>query len=187
MIPGGFAPESLRRNADVLKLVRGVHDAGNVVAAVCHAGWVLASAGIAAGRTLTSVSIIRDNMVNAGAHYSEDNVVRDGNLVTARLPNDVGFWCREVEAAIADLPERSPEEAPQARRQQTGVRRLPRPGRRPAEGRRGWLSELPPVRGAASVTSSLAALAVPSSGWAAPTSRRAALTASRPLRGSGCP
>lgn len=110
MIPGGFAPESLRRNADVLKLVRGVHDAGRVVAAVCHAGWVLASAGIAEGRTLTSVSIIRDDMVNAGAHYSEDNVVRDGNLVTARLPNDVGFWCREVEAAIADLPERSPED-----------------------------------------------------------------------------
>lgn len=109
MIPGGFAPESLRRNADVLKLVRGVHDAGNVVAAVCHAGWVLASAGIAEGRTLTSVSIIKDDMINAGANYSEENVVRDGNLITARLPNDVGFWCKEVEAAIGDLPER-PEE-----------------------------------------------------------------------------
>lgn len=110
MIPGGFAPESLRRNPDVLKLVKGVHDEGNVVAAVCHAGWVLASAGIAEGRTLTSVSIIRDDMINAGAKYSEDNVVRDGNLVTARLPNDVGFWCREVEAAIGDLPERAAED-----------------------------------------------------------------------------
>lgn len=110
MIPGGFAPESLRRNADVLKLVRGVHDAGNVVAAVCHAGWVLASAGIAEGRTLTSVSIIKDDMIHAGANYSEENVVRDGNLITARLPNDVGSWCKEVEAAIGDLPERPEEE-----------------------------------------------------------------------------
>ncbi|QXJ26444.1 type 1 glutamine amidotransferase [Actinomadura graeca] len=112
LIPGGFAPEALRRNAGVLDLVRAVHDRGAVVGAVCHAGWVLASAGLAKGRRLTSVSVIRDDMVNAGAQYLEDAVVRDGNLVTARLPNDVGSWCREIHAAIEDLPARPARSRP---------------------------------------------------------------------------
>jgi protease I len=106
VIPGGFAPESLRRNAEVLRIVREVHDSGSVVAAVCHAPWVLASAGLAKGVKLTSVSIIRDDMVNAGADYSEDNVVRDGQFVTARLPNDVGAWTTAVAETIAELPAR---------------------------------------------------------------------------------
>lgn len=112
VIPGGLAPEQLRRNTDVLRLVRDVDAAGSVVAAVCHAGWVLASAGIAEGRELTSVSIIKDDMVNAGAKYSEDDVVRDDNLVTARLPNDVGFWTKTIIEAIEDLPERPARTAP---------------------------------------------------------------------------
>lgn len=106
VIPGGFAPESLRRNPEVLRLVKEVHDAGSVVAAVCHAPWVLASAGLAKGVKLTSVSIIKDDLVNAGADYSEDNVVRDGRFVTARLPNDVGAWITKVSEVIEELPER---------------------------------------------------------------------------------
>jgi protease I len=106
VIPGGFAPESLRRNPEVLRIVQEVHAAGSVVAAVCHAPWVLASAGLAKGVKLTSVSIIKDDMVNAGAEYSEDNVVRDGRFVTARLPNDVGAWITAVSAVIEELPER---------------------------------------------------------------------------------
>lgn len=106
VIPGGFAPESLRRNPEVLRLVREVHDSGSVVAAVCHAPWVLVSAGLAKGVKLTSVSIIKDDLVNAGADYSEDNVVRDGKFVTARLPNDVGAWITQVTKVVEELPAR---------------------------------------------------------------------------------
>jgi protease I len=106
VIPGGFAPESLRRNPEILRIVREVHDSGSVVAAVCHAPWVLVSAGLAKGVKLTSVSIIKDDLVNAGADYSEENVVRDGRFVTARLPNDVGAWITEVMEVLDELPAR---------------------------------------------------------------------------------
>ena len=106
MIPGGFAPESLRRNADVLKLVRG-WTTRHVVAAVCHAGWVLASAGWP--RAVASPRRGRSGTTSStpGPTTVDEHVVRDGNLVTSRLPNDrPGFWCR-IGEAIADLPERT--------------------------------------------------------------------------------
>ena len=89
VIPGGFAPEAMRKSTDVIDLVRKVHGGNGIVAAICHAGWVLASAGIAKGRRLTCVPVIRDDVLAAGADYVDQPVVRHGNLITSRLPNDL--------------------------------------------------------------------------------------------------
>jgi protease I len=104
VIPGGFSPEQIRRNQGMVDLVRKVHDAGGIVAAICHAGWVLASAGIAAGRTLTCVSVIKDDVINAGANYVDKPVVRDGNVITSRLPNDLPEFCAEIRKALVEAP-----------------------------------------------------------------------------------
>ncbi|MBP2296791.1 type 1 glutamine amidotransferase domain-containing protein [Azospirillum rugosum] len=106
VIPGGFAPEGIRRNKAMVDLVRAVHDQGGLVAAVCHAGWVLASAGIARGRTLTCVSLIKDDVVNAGANYVDEPVVRDGNIITSRLPSDLPVFAREIVAYLEETPSR---------------------------------------------------------------------------------
>lgn len=100
IIPGGFAPEAMRRSAPLLDLVRDCFTDGVLVAAICHAGWVLASAGIACGRTLTCVPVIRDDLISAGAHYRDQPVVRDGNLITSRLPNDLPAFCAEIITAL---------------------------------------------------------------------------------------
>lgn len=101
IIPGGFAPEGMRRSQPLLDLVRKTYENGTVVAAICHAGWVLASAGIARGRRLTCVPIIRDDLLSAGADYTDAPVVRDGNLITSRLPNDLPAFCAEIAGALA--------------------------------------------------------------------------------------
>ncbi len=100
IVPGGWAPDRLRRYPAVLKLVRDLHDQGKVVAAICHAGWVLISAGILRGRTVTAVRAIKDDIVNAGATYVDREVVRDGNIITARVPADLPAFCREIIAAM---------------------------------------------------------------------------------------
>lgn len=105
VVPGGFSPESIRRNEKMLDLVRRVHERGRIVAAICHAGWVLASAGLAAGRTLTCVPVIQDDVKHAGATYVNEPVVRDGNIITSRLPNDLPDFCRVITEAIGELPE----------------------------------------------------------------------------------
>jgi protease I len=102
IIPGGFAPEAMRRSAALLDLVRKCHAGGSVVAAICHAGWVLASAGIARGRQLTCVPVIRDDVISAGANYVDEPVVRDGNLITSRLPNDLPAFCAEIIKALGE-------------------------------------------------------------------------------------
>jgi protease I len=103
VIPGGFAPEAMRKSADVIDLVRKVHDGGGIVAAICHAGWVLASAGIAKGKQLTCVPVIRDDVIAAGAEYIDKPVVRDGTLITSRLPNDAPVFCIEIIKALDEL------------------------------------------------------------------------------------
>jgi len=101
IIPGGFAPDRLRRYPAVLKLVREAAEAGKVVAAICHAGWVLVSAGVLKGRTATSVPAIKDDMANAGAQWVDREVVRDGNLITSRTPADLPAFCRTIIDALA--------------------------------------------------------------------------------------
>lgn len=89
IVPGGFAPDRMRRDPELRRFVAGMNDAGKVVAAICHAGWMLISAKILNGRTATSVAAIRDDMENAGATWVDQAVVSDGNLVTSRTPADL--------------------------------------------------------------------------------------------------
>ncbi len=89
VIPGGYAPDRMRRYESLLKLVRGIHEKGGVVAFICHAGWVPISAGILKGRRVTGVGAIKDDLVNAGATYLDEPVVLDGNLVSSRTPADL--------------------------------------------------------------------------------------------------
>ncbi len=86
VIPGGYAPDRMRRDAGMLKLVRDAHDAGKLVAFICHAGWLPISAGIVKGKKVTGFFSIKDDLVNAGAEYVDQSVVRDGNLITSRTP-----------------------------------------------------------------------------------------------------
>jgi len=106
VIPGGFAPEGMRRHKPMVDLVRAVHDQGSMVAAICHAGWMLASAGIAKDRNVTCVSIIKDDVINAGGRYSDVPVVRDGNIITSRLPSDLPDFCREIVRYLEAAPTR---------------------------------------------------------------------------------
>ena len=101
VVPGGFAPDILRRHQSVLDLVAKADAAGKPVAFVCHGAWVGISAGILSGRRMTSVSAIRDDVRNAGATWIDEPVVVDGNLVTAQLPRDLGPWIRALIATLA--------------------------------------------------------------------------------------
>jgi protease I len=100
VIPGGFAPDALRRSDAVLELVRAFDQAGKPIAFICHAGWVPISAGIIRGRRATSFSAIRDDMVNAGCEWEDAEVVVDGNLISSRHPGDLGPWCKALIAAL---------------------------------------------------------------------------------------
>ncbi|HNV72415.1 MAG TPA: DJ-1/PfpI/YhbO family deglycase/protease, partial [Candidatus Ozemobacteraceae bacterium] len=89
VIPGGAAPETLRLHKDALAFVKGFFDEAKPVAAICHGPQVLMSAGLARGRTMTCYQGIRDDLMNAGAQYLDQEVVIDGNLVTSRVPQDL--------------------------------------------------------------------------------------------------
>lgn len=89
LAPGGWAPDKLRRDPAVLNLVRQVHDSGGLVATICHGPWILISAGILRGRTITSTVGIRDDVVNAGAEWVDQPAVIDGTIVSARVPKDL--------------------------------------------------------------------------------------------------
>ena len=100
VIPGGFAPDYMRRNPALLKFVRDMHAQGKVVAAICHAGWVLVSTGLAKGLRMTCFSSIKEDVINAGAHYVDQAVVRDGNVITSRYPADLPAFCKEIIATL---------------------------------------------------------------------------------------
>jgi protease I len=96
VIPGGYAPDRMRRHTAMLNLVRGMHEAKKPIAFICHAGWVPISAGIVRGRTVTSVSAIKDDLVNAGAKWPDQAVVVDGNVISSRTPPDLPAFCRAL-------------------------------------------------------------------------------------------
>jgi protease I len=101
VIPGGYAPDLMRRYPDMVRIVREAHQKGKVIAAICHAGWMLVSAGILKGKKATGFFAIKDDLVNAGAQYMDEEVVRDGNLITSRKPDDLPAFCRETIEALA--------------------------------------------------------------------------------------
>ncbi len=102
VVPGGFAPDHMRRHAKCNRLVADVNAQGKLVAAICHAGWVLCSAhGMLRGRKATSFFAIKDDMVNAGADWRDAEVVVDGNLVTSRKPDDLPAFMRACIQVLA--------------------------------------------------------------------------------------
>ena len=101
VVPGGYAPDHIRRHAKALEFVREIDAQGKLVAAICHAPWVLCSAGVLKGRRATSFFAIKDDVVNAGAQWSDGEVVVDRNLVTSRKPADLPAFLRECIAVLA--------------------------------------------------------------------------------------
>ncbi len=84
----------------MLDLVKGIFERGGLVAMICHAGWVPISAGIVKGKQVTSVSAIKDDLINAGAAWTDREVVRDGNLISSRGPDDLPAFCRTIIDAL---------------------------------------------------------------------------------------
>ena len=102
VVPGGWAPDRLRQDPGVTRFVKELADSGKIVAAICHAGWVLVSADICRGKRMTAYKAIKDDMVNAGADFVDEEVVRDGNIITSRTPDDLPAFCREIINALAE-------------------------------------------------------------------------------------
>jgi protease I len=94
--PGGWAPDKLRRDADVQARIRELNDANKMVATICHGPWILISAGIVRGRRLTSTVGIRDDVVNAGAEWVDQPAVIDRNIVSARVPKDLPAFAQAM-------------------------------------------------------------------------------------------
>lgn len=96
IVPGGYAPDYMRRHEAMVKLVADLFKKGKLVGAICHGLWVPASAGILKGKKCTCFFSIKDDVVNAGAAYVDREVVVDGNLITSRIPSDLPAFMREV-------------------------------------------------------------------------------------------
>lgn len=96
VIPGGFAPDQLRRDPKVLELTRQFHESGKLVAHICHAGWIPISAKIVKGFKLTSTPGIKDDLINAGAIWVDEPLVIDRNQVTSRRPDDLPYFCKGI-------------------------------------------------------------------------------------------
>jgi protease I len=96
VIPGGFMPDKLRRDPKVLSLVREFAAAGKLVAAICHGGWIPISAGVYKGIRVTGSLGIKDDLVNAGAHWEDAPVVIDRHFVSSRKPDDLPDFCRGI-------------------------------------------------------------------------------------------
>ncbi len=107
VLPGGWAPDKLRRCREVLDLVRAVDAAGKPVGVICHGGLIAVSAGILKGRRATGSLGIKDDLVNAGAAWVDEAAFRDGNLVWGRVVNDIPEFCRELVAAFYSQAETS--------------------------------------------------------------------------------
>ncbi|MBI4042996.1 MAG: type 1 glutamine amidotransferase [Deltaproteobacteria bacterium] len=100
IIPGGWAPDYIRRHKPAVDFVRQMFEKGKVVAAICHAGSVLVSAGILKGKKVTGYLAIRDDLINAGAQYHDAEVIVDGKLITSRQPEDLPPFCKEILKAL---------------------------------------------------------------------------------------
>lgn len=101
IVPGGFAPDFMRRHEGPATFVREIFQAGKPVAAICHGVWIPASAGILKGMTATCFFAIKDDVVHAGAKYVDQEVCVDRNLVTARKPDDLPAFVREFMKLLA--------------------------------------------------------------------------------------
>jgi len=96
IIPGGFSPDRLRVIPEVLKLVREFHERGKLIAAICHGPQVLISARIVKDKRMTCYVAVKDDLINASAIYVDEPVVKDGNIITARVPDDLPEFCKLI-------------------------------------------------------------------------------------------
>ena len=103
LIPGGWAPDKPRLSRKILDFVKSIYDSGKLVASICHGGWVLVSAGICKGKTLTAYIAIKDDLTNAGAKFVDREVVQDGNMITSRKPEDLPAFCKAIIAALKEV------------------------------------------------------------------------------------
>jgi deglycase len=101
VIPGGFAPDYMRRSEAMVRFVKEASDSGKVVAAICHAGSMLVSAKVLKGKTVTCYKSIKDDVMNAGGKYVDKAVVRDGHLITSRVPDDLPAFCSEIISTLS--------------------------------------------------------------------------------------
>jgi protease I len=104
VVPGGYAPDHIRRHAKANQLVKDLDAQGKLVASICHGPWVLCSAGILKGRRATCFFAIKDDVVNAGALYEDAEVVVDHNLVTSRKPEDLPAFCKAAIQVLVESP-----------------------------------------------------------------------------------
>lgn len=103
VIPGGlFNPDTLRQNDDALRFTRHFFEAGKPVGAICHGPWILINAGVVEGRSMTSYPSISQDLKNAGAHWSDQEVVVDNGLVTSRKPDDLDAFCSKLIEEIGE-------------------------------------------------------------------------------------
>lgn len=102
VIPGGWAPDKLRRYPEITGIVKTVHGRGGIIGIICHGGLVAISAGIVDGVRATGSLGIKDDLVNAGAIWVDEAAFRDGNLVWGRVVPDIPDFCRELVAALAE-------------------------------------------------------------------------------------
>ncbi|MFN3323353.1 MAG: type 1 glutamine amidotransferase domain-containing protein [Bryobacteraceae bacterium] len=104
VVPGGFAPDHIRRHSKAIQFVRDMNEQGKLVASICHGLWVACSANILRGRRTTCFFAIKDDVVNAGGLYEDAEVVVDGNLVSSRKPEDLPAFCRASIQVLTLVP-----------------------------------------------------------------------------------
>jgi protease I len=102
VIPGGFAPDFIRRTDAMIRLVSDMAEQGKIVAAICHGPWVLCSTQALKGKKATCFFAIKDDVVNAGAKYVDQEVVRDGNIITSRKPDDLPAFLTTIIQAVKE-------------------------------------------------------------------------------------
>ena len=102
LVPGGWAPDKLRRDKNVLELVREMDSQGKILGFICHAGWVAASARICNGKRVTGSTGIKDDMENAGAIWVDEPAFQESNLVWGRVVADIPDYCRVLVKALSD-------------------------------------------------------------------------------------
>jgi len=103
IVPGGFAPDFMRRSTEVIKFANDMVNAGKVIAAICHGGWLLCSTKIFSGKKATCFMAIKDDITNAGADYVDDECIVDGNLITSRKPDDLPAFCTAILEKLTNI------------------------------------------------------------------------------------
>lgn len=104
VVPGGFAPDFMRRSEAMIQLVSDMAERGKIVASICHGAWMLCSTQALKGRKATCFFAIKDDVINAGADYVDQEVVRDGNLITSRKPDDLPAFLQTIIKAVKEAP-----------------------------------------------------------------------------------